>query len=437
MKVTLGRKIREARMRKGLTQTELAQGLVTPSMISQIESDKATPSYHLLQGIAERLEVPLEFFLTDFDRFVEQQSTFQLAKSYLAGSNCKAAIECLTRLLRDEPTFIPQAEIRFHLALAYLQLKEWSQARTHFEMVLEDALQQEYTYLAIQCYAHLGTIACQLQEYEIAIHHWKQSYRLSQSFELVDPFETGYIAQCLADVYAKIGNSDLANRYLQESFTWLKPNETFDGYAATYRELAQTCHNRGYYNLAMQYAMTATALNRYSSMMRQVLVTQIQFARQLDRDGKREDAVAALEECAKTAARLHLPDLQWQAYQALAEVMLQHGHYEEARTAVETAQTFVAQDSVEQADSLFLLGTIAQAAGHEEQALQSLQNAVHIYEQHQHALGLTKTYRQLGMMYQEKNESQIAAQYLDKMREMLERSLQERNLIPLPTERFE
>ncbi|ASS76870.1 hypothetical protein CIG75_19245 [Tumebacillus algifaecis] len=52
--------IREKRLQSGLTQTELAQGICTPSMISQIEAGKANPSRQLLEKLAERLGVPVE-----------------------------------------------------------------------------------------------------------------------------------------------------------------------------------------------------------------------------------------------------------------------------------------------------------------------------------------------------------------------------------------
>lgn len=54
---TLGTRIRDLRTRRGITQTQLAEGLVTPSMISQIESGKSHPSRQLIAELAERLGV--------------------------------------------------------------------------------------------------------------------------------------------------------------------------------------------------------------------------------------------------------------------------------------------------------------------------------------------------------------------------------------------
>lgn len=69
--MSLGTKIRELRLANGMTQSELGAGLVTPSMISQIESDKANPSYSVLEAIAVKLKTPLEYFLADIQTQLE------------------------------------------------------------------------------------------------------------------------------------------------------------------------------------------------------------------------------------------------------------------------------------------------------------------------------------------------------------------------------
>lgn len=53
-----GSLIRIRRIEKGLTESELASGICTPSMIVQIEEGKARPSEELLNRIAGKLGVP-------------------------------------------------------------------------------------------------------------------------------------------------------------------------------------------------------------------------------------------------------------------------------------------------------------------------------------------------------------------------------------------
>ena len=58
----LGRRIRQLREERGITQENLAytsEGINAKSYLSEIESGKKLPSLRALEGIAQRLEVPL------------------------------------------------------------------------------------------------------------------------------------------------------------------------------------------------------------------------------------------------------------------------------------------------------------------------------------------------------------------------------------------
>ena len=65
--LTLGQKIKELRLKKGMTQAELAGETVTRNMMSQIEHGNALPSVHTILEISERLEVPTEYFFSEMD----------------------------------------------------------------------------------------------------------------------------------------------------------------------------------------------------------------------------------------------------------------------------------------------------------------------------------------------------------------------------------
>ena len=56
--VTLGKKIKEARLRKKLTQNEVVGDFITRNMLSQIESGAANPSVKTLEYLCKVLEIP-------------------------------------------------------------------------------------------------------------------------------------------------------------------------------------------------------------------------------------------------------------------------------------------------------------------------------------------------------------------------------------------
>lgn len=56
--MSIGKRIQEARIKKGITQAQLAQSLgVSPVMISQYEHDKRKPKWETLQKIASALNI--------------------------------------------------------------------------------------------------------------------------------------------------------------------------------------------------------------------------------------------------------------------------------------------------------------------------------------------------------------------------------------------
>ena len=70
--MTLGEKIKKARLEKGLTQSEVSEDKITRNMLSAIESNKSIPSIDTLLHISDRLELPIAYFLSDdFDTAIE------------------------------------------------------------------------------------------------------------------------------------------------------------------------------------------------------------------------------------------------------------------------------------------------------------------------------------------------------------------------------
>ena len=63
--MTLGQKIKEARLSRGMTQKELVGDYITRNMLSKIENDSATPSVRTLEYLAGALGLPTGYFLSD------------------------------------------------------------------------------------------------------------------------------------------------------------------------------------------------------------------------------------------------------------------------------------------------------------------------------------------------------------------------------------
>ena len=61
--MTLGQKIKSARLERGMTQKELVGNAITRNMLSKIENDAAAPSVRTLEYLAKALDLPAGYFL--------------------------------------------------------------------------------------------------------------------------------------------------------------------------------------------------------------------------------------------------------------------------------------------------------------------------------------------------------------------------------------
>lgn len=95
--MTLGQKIKEARIQQGRTQKELVGDAITRNMLSKIENDSAAPSVRTLEYLAGALNLPTGYFLSDAsaptapipDGLDEARAAFR-AKKWL---DCLAALD--------------------------------------------------------------------------------------------------------------------------------------------------------------------------------------------------------------------------------------------------------------------------------------------------------------------------------------------------------
>ena len=116
---TLGKKIRDLRISRGLTQTDLAGDRITRNMLSLIENGSASPSVSTLIYLAERLDVPAGYFIPRDER--EEERLFRLTfieelRKAFGERDWKKCVE----LCRD--TTSPDDEISYILACAHLRL---------------------------------------------------------------------------------------------------------------------------------------------------------------------------------------------------------------------------------------------------------------------------------------------------------------------------
>lgn len=86
--MTLGEKIKKARLEKKMTQSALTDGCITRNMLSQIENGVASPSTETLRTLAARLDLPVSYLLAESDDlfpFLKEIRMPRIRRAYAAG----------------------------------------------------------------------------------------------------------------------------------------------------------------------------------------------------------------------------------------------------------------------------------------------------------------------------------------------------------------
>lgn len=119
--MNIGDKIKRLRIQKRMTQADLAGDAITRNMISEIENGKALPSIDTLSYLANRLDVPLPFLLSDDEDtfYYEKRALLSGIKNALDEKNYAVCISLVMKLERiDDELALILADCYFNLGVS-------------------------------------------------------------------------------------------------------------------------------------------------------------------------------------------------------------------------------------------------------------------------------------------------------------------------------
>lgn len=142
--MTLGKKVKQARLEKKLTQKELAGDFITRNMLSQIENDLATPSIRTMEYLAKKLDKSVGYFIGEMKKEDELgQIVTKLLNLYEIGEYTKV-IELIQELIEFNPAiFSKEIIINIYIncymkaGFIYKTKNEFKNAKKCFEKILE------------------------------------------------------------------------------------------------------------------------------------------------------------------------------------------------------------------------------------------------------------------------------------------------------------
>lgn len=167
--MTLGQKIKEARLQRGMTQKELVGDYITRNMLSKIENDSAAPSVRTLEHLAGALGLPTGYFLSGaaVSDGTAPDGLDGARAAYREGrwEDCLAALEADAKAGTTDEGYLLHARAGAKAARAALEAGRWAAARELAEpaqyynqegMYYDAALAAELALILGECLTRLG-----------------------------------------------------------------------------------------------------------------------------------------------------------------------------------------------------------------------------------------------------------------------------------------
>ena len=127
--MTLGQKLRQMRLARGMTQSQVAGDRITRNMLSQIENDLAKPSLPTLEYLAQVLEVSVGWLMAD-ENADSPTGRLSRARTLLRAEDYAA---CMATLNQEEP----EDEEQLMLSVCACRLARQALGNEEFERALD------------------------------------------------------------------------------------------------------------------------------------------------------------------------------------------------------------------------------------------------------------------------------------------------------------
>lgn len=227
MDVKLGEKIRQRRKQMGLTLKELAGTRVTAAQISAVEKAKCKPSPGLLNYIAERLEVDVEYFtLTEEERYRKRFDEIKNQSKELFGQEdyegCKSKINEAADVVAHL-TDIQKGEFYYIQANCLYNQEKYLQAFDYYVKSLTYYLKTKDINTTTDIYIKTGNCLYSTNQHDMAL-----GYYLSAKGYINDKLDCDHVARIyynLALCYIALKRYNLASEYQSMCAKFLEENE--------------------------------------------------------------------------------------------------------------------------------------------------------------------------------------------------------------------
>ncbi len=431
----LGMRLRQARLRHNMTQSEVAQKQFSVSYISAVERGQIRPSLGALERLSERLEVPLAELLQDRD-----QANFGLAErgressygSYgdrqreevetrlrdgmlqLYQGKASEAITTLQSLTGRTLSLHDQVMLRWRLAQCYIALERGEDGRREAQEGLLLAERAGDVELREHLREALGQSLILLRKWQMALDQFRACEEAVQQRLIREPVFHLAVLYDLGATSAAMGDTDEALRYLREAAELAADVTRPQRLGRLYQQLSAEYIRQQDTTRARYYAQRSLAAFEDAENLRLTGQIYTRLGRAKAQNGQTNEALEDLR------AALELADEQQdqrgvaEAQRNLAAIYVGQQKIDDAARAIEVAQNYVSEinDPVEQGETLLVLAQIQEARKEYGEAERSYEEAIRLLTSQDGGQHASDAYAQFSAFLERRGQSKKALEYL-------------------------
>ena len=419
--MTLGEKIRIARLEKKLTQEQLAGSDLTKSYISEVERGHRVPRLLTLKVLARRLDKPLSAFLDGVPEDREAEAYLRLGLARLQAGAAEAAIAPLERALdltvqQGEESL--QARIELALAMVDQAVGLFPRAQRRLDRCLRVLVRAGDPASLAAAHCCQGLIRLRSGDPTSALWAFRAGLQFAERVPH-DPALRSRLHFEIGGAHRKLGNSEAAREAFEAAMEAAAPFRDHHRVASWHLELADSAMGRGRYEQACEHAGNALAIHEALAHTRRLAEIHESLGSLDGAEGRWEDAGRHYRWSAVLhGAAANLPGSA-QTLARLAEVLLDRASPEAARAMCETALDLLGADPDRgaQADALRILGTIYRMAGRRAEARAVLQESLDLLRAPNRKDGARRVRQELALLALEAGDAEEARRHLEMLRE--------------------
>ncbi|WP_102399751.1 helix-turn-helix domain-containing protein [Haloimpatiens massiliensis] len=265
--LSLGEKIKRRRKELGMTLKDLAGERITPGQISLVESGKSNPSMDLLEYLANKLNISVEYIMESEETQAEKICLFyeNIAETYIISNDLVQAennIESALYYAEKYRLEYRKANILFLRATIHMLKGEEVLAQQLFLSANVIFIKNNCYEEVIRTFIKLGKITLDLKAYHSASSYFQQAEKVFMDNKIGNDFLIGEIYYYTAVTYLKLENISKSINYTylaKEKFVQINDKER---YAKSMMLLAEEYSKQGELEEAIKYSRKSLELFR-------------------------------------------------------------------------------------------------------------------------------------------------------------------------------